>query len=130
MLVEQRNTNDPHPILHYPLIELNEKLQQVVAIGLLAQSLQFHSCSRSLYLKVEQLFHYPHGILRTFNTMPNCPSIFEDLIVVSTLEGFIAEEMDGRIVNTAKGLLCLQVLQAVSLVPASGKYVEGNLSAD
>ena len=41
MLIEQRNTNDPHPILQYPLIKLNEKLQQVVAIGLLARSFNF-----------------------------------------------------------------------------------------
>lgn len=62
--------------------------------------------------------------------MPNCPAIFEDLIVVSTLVCFVAEEMDGRVINTTERLLRLQMLQAVSLVPASGKYIERNLSAD
>ena len=34
--------------------------------------------------------------------MPNCPAILEDLIVIATLIGFVAEEVDGRIVNATE----------------------------
>lgn len=62
--------------------------------------------------------------------MPDRPAIFEDLIIISTFVCLVAEEVDGRVINTAERLLRLKVLQAVSLVPASGKYIERNLSAD
>lgn len=62
--------------------------------------------------------------------MPNRPAVFEDLIVISTLKGFVPEEVDGRVINTAERLLRLQVLQAISLIPAGGKHVEGYLSTD
>ena len=81
-------------------------------------------------LKFEQLFHHPHCILRILNTVPNCPAVFEDFIIISTFECFVAEEVDGRVINTTERLLRLQVLQAVSLIPAGGKYIEGNLSTN
>ena len=84
----------------------------------------------ALCLKFEQLFHRPHCILRILDTVPNCPAVFEDFIIISTFECFVSEEVDGRVINTTERLLCFQVLQAVSLIPASGEYIEGNLSAD
>ena len=62
--------------------------------------------------------------------MPNRPTIFEDLVIISTLVCFVAEKMDGGVIHTTDRLLCLEVLQAVSLIPASGKHIEGNLSAN
>ena len=62
--------------------------------------------------------------------MPNCPAILKDLIIIATLVGLVAEEVDGGKLDTTERLLCLQVLQAECFVPASGKHIKGNLSAD
>ena len=90
----------------------------------------FLTCLLSPCLKVEQLSQYSHCILRTLDTMPNCPAVFKDLIIIPTLVRFVTEEVDGRVINTAERLLRLQVLQAVGLVPAGWKYIEGYLSTD
>ena len=119
-----KKSNVPHSSLHYPSMKLNEKVQ---IIGLLTMPSIFGTSPLSLCLKIKQLFHYPHCVLRTLDTMPNCPAIFENLIIVSTLERFVAKEVDGRIINTTERLLRLQVFQTISLVPACGKYIEGNL---
>lgn len=62
--------------------------------------------------------------------MPNRSAIFEDLEIVSTLVCFVSEEVDGRVINSTERPLLLQVLEAVSLVPASGEYIKGNLTTD
>ena len=62
--------------------------------------------------------------------MPNCPAILEDLIIIAALVGLVAEEVDGGKIYATERFLRLQVLQAECFVPASGKYIKGNLSAD
>jgi len=62
--------------------------------------------------------------------VPNSPRVRENLIVVSTRESFVTEEMDGLVLDARNVLLSLDVLQAVSLVPASGEDVKGDLAAD
>jgi uncharacterized protein (UPF0210 family) len=54
-----------------------------------------------------------------------------DLPVVAALEGLVAEEVDRLVLDAAGFLgLILEVAQAVRLVPARGKDVEGELAAD
>ena len=50
--------------------------------------------------------------------MSICPLVVEDFVVVATLKGLVSEE-----VNFVK-VLSLDVIQAVSLVPACGENVE------
>ena len=63
--------------------------------------------------------------------MSDRSGVFKDLIVVPTFESLVAEEMNGGVVNASgQVLLVLDVLQAVSLVPASREHVERDLAAD
>ena len=83
-----------------------------------------------LYLEVKKFFHFPHSIVWIFDTVANSSAVLEDLIIISSFGCLIAKEVDSRIFNTTKRLLCLQVLQAVSFIPACREYIKGNLSAD
>lgn len=57
--------------------------------------------------------------------------ITEDLVVVSTLECLVAEEVNSRVVNSAwQVLLVLNVLQTESLVPSFWKDIEGDLATN
>lgn len=57
--------------------------------------------------------------------MANRSRIIENLVVVATLVGLVAEEVDGGVVNASRQvLLVLNVLQGVRLVPALGKDIE------
>lgn len=58
------------------------------------------------------------------------PWVGENLIVVSTRERLVTEEMDGLVLDTRDVLLVLDVLQAVGLVPTSGEDIKRNLAAD
>lgn len=63
--------------------------------------------------------------------MPNSSWILKDLIVVTALVRLVSKEMYGRVVDSPRQiLLVLDVLKAVSLVPALGKDIEGDLAAD
>ena len=63
--------------------------------------------------------------------MANCSGVFVDLVVVAALEGFVAEEVDLVEFDAIwQFRICLNVLQAVCLVPACWEDVEGDLSAD
>lgn len=117
-------------LLHYHLIKLNEEFQQLAIVDFLAPCLFICSSPLAMCLEVEHLFQYPQCMLRIVDTMSNSPAIFENLVIVSTFVCLVAEEVDSRVINTTERLLRFQVLQTVSLIPASGKYIEGNLSAD
>lgn len=81
--------------------------------------------------QVEELFQLRHRILRIFHRVSNGSCIFEDFEVVSTLERLVAEKVDGRVVDAArKSLFVLNVLQAVSFIPALRENIEGDLTAD
>jgi hypothetical protein len=54
----------------------------------------------------------------------------EDLIVVATGERLVTEKVDSLVFNAGDGLLSLDVLQAVRLVPTGGEDIEGNLTAN
>lgn len=60
--------------------------------------------------------------------MPNRSRVTEDFPVVSTWESLVAEEVDGLVVDSRSALarvgFCLDVLQAIGLVPAMREHVE------
>ena len=53
-----------------------------------------------------------------------------DLEVVAALHRLVSEEVDRCVVDSALLCFVLEVLQAVPLVPAIGKDVEGDLSTN
>ena len=62
--------------------------------------------------------------------MADGAGVAEDLVVVATGEGLVAEEVDGLVLDATVLGLGLEVLEAVCLVPASGEDVEGDLATD
>lgn len=62
--------------------------------------------------------------------MSNGARIFINLIIVSADKSLIAKEVDGLVFDTRDVLLGFNVLQAVSLVPASGEDIERDLTTD
>lgn len=81
--------------------------------------------------KIKKLPQLSRRILRTGNRVADSPGVLVNLVVVAALEGLVAKEVDGGVLD-AVGLLglVLEVLQAVGLVPAGGEDVEGDLAAD
>lgn len=63
--------------------------------------------------------------------MTNDPRVRVYLVIVPALERLIPEEVYRRVIDAARLLgFGLEVLQAVPLVPARRKDVEGDLAAD
>lgn len=56
--------------------------------------------------------------------------VAEDLVVVAALEGLVTEEVDVLVRDAAVSSVILEVLETVSLVPASGEDIEGDLTAN
>ena len=79
----------------------------------------------------KELLDLDHGILRVLDRMADSAGVHVDLVVVATLHCLVAEEVDRRVGDPARLFgLVLQVAQAVRLVPARGKDIEGELAAD
>lgn len=62
--------------------------------------------------------------------MPHRPPILKDLIIIAPLERLIPKEMHRRVLHSTNVLLGIDMSQAVSLIPAGGKDIEGDLAAD
>lgn len=66
--------------------------------------------------------------------MTGRPGILIYLIIITTLEALVAEEVNGFVVNTGQmlGRVCfgLDMLQAVCLIPAVREDIEGDLATD
>ena len=62
--------------------------------------------------------------------MAHSARVLENLVVVAALVRLVAKEVDSAVLDSRDLLLGLDVLQAVSLVPAGGEDVEGDLAAD
>lgn len=63
--------------------------------------------------------------------MSNGPRIVVDLVVISSLERLVAEEVDRRVGDTSSLLgLVLKMLQAVRLVPSGREHIEGDLATN
>ena len=62
--------------------------------------------------------------------MSDGPLIGEDLVVVTALGGLITEEVDVLVSDATLSSVVLKMLEAVSLVPAGRKDIEGDLTTD
>ena len=62
--------------------------------------------------------------------MSNGARVFVDLIIISSDESLVAEEVDGLVFDTRDALFSLDVLQAVGLIPTSGEDIERDLTTD
>lgn len=69
--------------------------------------LQGRYCSNS---ELEDLLQLLHRVIGVLNCMTNCPLVLEDLIVVTTFEGLVAEEMNRLIIDAADILFGFEVL--------------------
>lgn len=84
-----------------------------------------------LLFQLEELPELLHRVLGPRNRVSDRPGVLVDLVVVAALERLVAKEVDRRVGYPSRLLgLVLEVLQAVGLVPAGGKDVEGDLAAD
>jgi hypothetical protein len=81
-------------------------------------------------LEREKLLQDSHRILRTLDGMANSARVVVDFAVVTALEPFVSEKVNGGIVDSRDLLLCLDVLEAVCLVPAGREDIKRDLSAD
>lgn len=55
--------------------------------------------------------------------------VLVDLIVVATLEGFVAEEVDLVVLDSGEGFFGFDVTEAVGFIPTCWEDVEGDLAA-
>lgn len=62
--------------------------------------------------------------------MSDGSGVFVDFIIVASHKSLVTEEVDGLVFDARNALLGLDVLQTVSLVPAGGEDVKGDLAAD
>lgn len=69
-------------------------------------------------------------MLGILNSVTHGSAILKDLVIVSTLVGLVAKEVDGRVIDTTDGLLGLEVLQTIGFIPAIGEDVEGYLTTN
>ncbi len=81
-------------------------------------------------LKLKKLLQHLHRLFRVLHRMSRRARILENLIIVTAFVCLVAEEVNGRVIDAREVFLVGQMLQAICLVPAFGKHVEGDLSAD
>lgn len=78
-----------------------------------------------------QLEHLPQdikGLIWVFHSVTCSPWILVDFVVVATLEGFVAEEVNLVVFDSTELSLGFNVAEAVCLVPACWEDVERNLT--
>lgn len=69
-------------------------------------------------------------MLRVVDRVANRPLITENLMVIAAGHALVAEEVDVLVFDAGKFLFGLEVAQTISLVPAGGEDIEGDLAAD
>lgn len=85
----------------------------------------------SLNSKIKQLLHLCGSVIGVANAVTDGTRIGVDLVVVTTLVGLVAEEVDGGVIDTAGQVLLLsKVLEAVCLVPTLREDVERDLTTN
>jgi hypothetical protein len=82
------------------------------------------------HLQVKHLLELVHGVLRAIDSVSNGAGVFINLIVVTSNESLVTEEVDGAVFDARDALLRLDVLQAVGLVPTGGEDIKGDLATD
>lgn len=79
------------------------------------------------YLK--HLLQDGHCLIGILHRVSSRSGIIVDLVVVSTLEGLITEEVNMLVVESTESLLGFNMSEAVGLIPACWEYIEGDLTA-
>jgi hypothetical protein len=82
------------------------------------------------HLQVKNLLELLHGVLGAIDSVSNGAGVFINLIVVTSNESLVTEEVDGAVFDARDALLRLDVLQAVGLVPPGGEDIKGDLATD
>lgn len=82
------------------------------------------------HLQVKNLLELVHGVLGAIDSVSNGAGVFINLIVVTSNESLVTEEVDGAVFDARDALLRLDVLQAVGLVPTGGEDIKGDLATD
>lgn len=62
--------------------------------------------------------------------MANGSLVLINLVIIAALERLVAKEMDLSVLHATDVLFTLDMLQAVGLVPSSGKDIERDLATD
>ncbi len=105
-----------------PLVGLGGYPPNAVAVRDFAQS------------QVKDLPQNLHSMLGPVYCVASRARVVVDLIVISTFEGLVAEEVDRLVVNARETLggvrFCFDVLQTVCLVPAMWEDIERDLAAN
>lgn len=86
-----------------------------------------YSASRS---KIKKLLQLLHGIIRTLYGVTNRPKVSVDLVIIASDKALVTEEVNVLVLGARDVLLSLDVLQAVSLVPAGRENVKRDLTTD
>jgi hypothetical protein len=81
-------------------------------------------------LKIEDLLKLLHSVIGIHDRVADCPGVLINLVVVTSDETLVAEEVDVLVIGAGKLLLGRNVLQGIGLVPAGREDIEGNLSAN
>lgn len=81
-------------------------------------------------LKIEDLLKLLHSIIGIHNRVTDCSGILINLVVVSSDETLVAEEVDVLVIGAGKLLLGRNVLQGIGLVPAGREDIERDLAAN
>lgn len=62
--------------------------------------------------------------------MPDSPGVGINLVIIPAGKALVTEEMDGLVVDAGDLLLGPDMLQTISLVPASGENIKRDLATD
>jgi hypothetical protein len=88
-------------------------------------------CTLAAKSKIKEFLQFRSCVIWVSDCVTDCSWIRVDFMIVSANLRLVAEEMDGSVFDSARELsFVLEVLEAVSLVPAVREDVEGELAAD
>ena len=62
--------------------------------------------------------------------MTDCAGVLIDLVVITSDETLVTEEVNVLILGTGDVLLSLDVLESIGLIPAGGENIKGDLTTD
>lgn len=89
-----------------------------------------HPLTSDTASQVKQLLDLLVAVVGPRNRVAYGAGVAVDFIIVAALEGLVTEEVDGLVLDAALFGFVLEVVEAVSLVPAGGEDIEGDLSAN
>lgn len=82
------------------------------------------------HLKIKDLLKLLHSVIGIHNRVADCAGVLVNLVVVTSDETLVAEEVDVLVIGAGDILLGRNVLQGVGLVPAGREDIERDLTAN